>query len=301
MKNALLLLFTTLGLLCSDSLFAARIDFAFHAYDGNSRVKDVEYSAYRDGSLLDTYVAPKGIFEFSLDDDSPGLRIVAKKSGYVTKEIIIDPENLGFEMEYDYQELYLAIVPERKGLEKLHSGVILYNPYVQSYTIEKYDTTLQVTQRQLAETEVRLNKAFKAATDQAELAASRGEYGTAIELLQVAMIIEPKQESVKNKINMYETKRQEAKAEAEAMADSEASNPEVQESSGVMHYLVQIGAFRKAFDTTYFDPVPDVTMKQFEDLTRVYSGDYLTRMEAVEHRQRLIDAGYEDCFIVVME
>jgi hypothetical protein len=64
---------------------------------------------------------------------------------------------------------------------------------------------------------------------------------------------------------------------------------------------VQLGAFSGKVNESKFEGVPDLNIIQYEDFTRVFSGDFKDITKAVQHKKSMVSKGYKDAWIVQMK
>lgn len=304
-----------------------KLEIFVESFEQESRIKNVEFELYKNGQEIVKTESKKGRFSFTVIEGAGVYSVVAKKKGYLTKEIVFNTKNFPFEKKYDYQDLYLEFIPlkNKNEADYVYKGEMTYEADSRAYKVEKVDSSMINLKKNYKETQKRLDKVHRNAVENGDALAMLEEFEYAKNFYELAVQANPDDQYSQNAVvkmdSMIVVQKRQIKGEREQVIAALVSDAEGDEEKDTAKevapevtstekdikklpdsdfYSVQLGAFHDWFDEAAFADVPDMLVAEGSDYKRVISGRFNDRDKAIERMNQLKESGFPGVFVVTM-
>ena len=254
--------------LCLASLICVgqkEITVQIRSYDLRSNpVSDVTFEVYNGTDPAHVEHSEDGNFSFIIRTNDEPITLLAKAQDYQTKELQFPVPSYFFGSKFSLQEIDLEFRP---GSEiEIESGQLTYK--TGKYFIERSPSKIEEI---LAEQE-QLAESSEASEDPA----------VNPDLIELNEFQAPPASDTP----IPETTRSLSPDEDRTF------------SSNSKYFSVQVGAFSKQVERSYFKRVPEFKVINDASYFRCYSGQFTDKDEAYMRRELLVDIGFIDSFVV---
>lgn len=303
-----------------------KLEIFVESFEQENRVKDVAFELYKNGQEVVKTESKKGRFSFVITEGAGVYSVIAKKKGYLTKEIIFNTKNFPFEKGYEYQDLYLEFIPlkNKNEADYVFKGEMTYEAESRAYKVEKVDSSMINLKKNYEESQKRLDNIHGGAVENGDALAMLEEFEYAKKFYELAVQADPDDQYSRDAVvkmdSMIVLQKQKINEEREQVISALVSAGEddekgtAKEVSGEVtstekdikklpdsdFYSVQLGAFHDWFDEAAFADVPDMLVAEGSDYKRVLSGRFNDRDKAIERMNQLKESGFPDVFVVTM-
>lgn len=307
---------------------SSTLDILVEAYEGDKKVKDVEYSLSKDGTNLIQLTSKRGEFGFVIKPTDGELTLAVSKDGYITKKIYFDSQSYPFDTEYESQEIIIECVPVSENMDEMvYAGTLKFDPLSNSYSVNKTDTMNARIVASLDQQTAKLDKVYDKAVHNGDGLMQIEEYEYAQGYYEIALVTRPEDtyatgqlekakelaKEEKNKPVLIASTNPNPLTETEAKAGNlESNNADVATETALKpkaemkaptgdYYSVQLGAFVDWYDESVFANVSDLIVVQGSDYKRCIAGKFDSREDAISRMNELKGTGFKDAFIITMK
>ncbi len=310
---------------------SSTLDILVEAYEGDKKVKDVEYSLSKDGTNIIQLTSKRGEFGFVIKPSDGELTLAISKEGYITKKIHFDSQSYPFNTEYESQEIIIECIPVSENMDEMvYAGTLKFDPLSNSYSVNKTDTMNARIVASLDQQTAKLDKVYDKAVHNGDGLMQIEEYEYAQGYYEIALVTRPEDtyatdqlekakemaEEEKNKPVLIASTNPnpltETEKEEKAAGNPESNNADVateiapkpkaeNKAPSGDYYSVQLGAFVDWYDESVFANVSDLIVVQGSDYKRCIAGKFDSREDAISRMNELKGTGFNDAFIITMK
>ncbi len=309
------------------------LDILVDAYEGKSRVKNVDYTLTLNQKEVIKLTSKKGSFNFVIKPNDGVYELQMEKEGYLTKRIIFDSYAYPFNNAYELQEIIIEFIPVGAKLnEAVYAGTMKYDPVANAFRVSKSDTIKARLSEEVKSNSNKLNDIYDKAVYNGNGLRQIEEFEYAKGYFEIALLARPNDDYARSQLALVDSlaKVEQSKPKPILIAKAEVPAQEAQEPSSTgseeqkqiqkstsktiqpaltktttapagNYFSVQLGAFVDWFNEDVFKDVPDFIVAQGADYKRCLSGKFSTREEAKARMAEMKENGFKDAFVVTMK
>ena len=271
-------------------------------------VKDVNFQLFNKDEKIIEQISKNGLFQFIILDTDEDFKLKATHTGYMSKEIHFNVSEYPFENEYEIQEIDIEF-RKAKGGQTVEVGALKWNELDNSFAIALVDSTIENMKSKYAETEKTLGEIYITSIDNGDVLMWMGKYDLAKSHYEVALLAKPDDSYAKSQldeIGFQLSKKPEQKVGIDKDLLDKINRGEINQVTSYkttedVIFSVQLGAFSGKVDRSRFNNVPDYNKIEYEDYTRVFSGEFGDINAAIKRLTSMRQNGYKDAWIVQMK
>ncbi len=202
--------------------------FILHPESRGHKVKDITYHLdINDGEETFDITEKKGKFQFTIQAIDENIVLTIEKSGFITKEIIMNPQTYPFEFDYEIQHLDIEMVPVSEELPVSYAGELKYDILNGGFYMQKDGGDIDALKAELKGSQEKLKEIYDIAIKNADGLAAIEEYEYAKYFYDLALNIYPEQSYPAKRTSEMDVLAAEKKEQEALMAD-EVQMPEEQ-------------------------------------------------------------------------
>ncbi len=295
-----------IALTCTSVMAQNVYEIAISSYANARTLNDVKFELYHNNEKVIEQESRTGGFQFVIKEGEGYFRLKATSKGFIPKVIHFPSDNYPFINEYEIQDIDIEFHKETKPGDESEIGELRWLSAGYKFTVVHVDSTMEEAKRNYATTEKNMGKIYSKAIEDGDELMSLNQPKFAMMHFETALLAKPGDEYAISKINEIKTmkvssaepmkKLDEGTMDKINKGEIEANIPKIE---GAV-FSVQLGAFSSKVSPSDF-PGIETFIIEYEDYTRVFSGEFQNPGDAVIRKNLVVSKGYKDAWIVQMK